>query len=58
MSETSTEESVVDEVRRIRKELWTKFDNDPKKFFAGLHEFCDELRAEGYQFWDPRKDRN
>jgi hypothetical protein len=48
---------IVDEVRRVRRELWAKYDNDPAKYFAHLREYEKELRAQGYQFYDPRKDR-
>ena len=46
---------VVDEVRRIRKEIWAKFDNDPKKYFEHLASLDTELRAQGFIFADDLK---
>jgi hypothetical protein len=49
-----TEDPVVEEVRRVRKEISTKFGHDPKKYMQFLAQLDEELRTEGFKFAEPK----
>jgi hypothetical protein len=41
-------DDAVEEVREVRRQLWERFDNDPKKYMAYMRELHEQLLRDGW----------
>jgi hypothetical protein len=53
--EWTAADDAVEEVREVRRRLWERFDNDPKKYMAYMRELHEQLLREGWTEAPPRK---
>lgn len=40
-------DDAIEEVREVRRRIWERFDNDPRKYVAHLQELHDQLVRDG-----------
>lgn len=45
--EWTAADDAVEEVREVRRRLWERFDNDPRKYMDYIRELHDQLVREG-----------
>jgi hypothetical protein len=55
--EWTAADDVVEEVREVRRRLWERFDNDPKKYMAYMRQLHAQLVREGWTEAPPREPR-
>lgn len=47
--EWTAADDAVEEVREVRRRLWERFDNDPRKYMACLRELREQLVRDGWK---------